>query len=203
MGNPETSKEIEQKPSAENKAEKDEVLNLNRVKKELIESGRLQEKFLFAIDKIKNHPQWQKKVVNGFWKKLTAKDRELLYRGGEPGLFKTLKKGSPILALIPIPEMKYDDNRLKFLGDRLSEGARSMVQMDMLPAPEGIEMETISKDILSDKKNLKRVLTAIQFLVSIFAPEAAKEVQEAKVIANQFIDIKTDVAIKQQEKKAA
>jgi len=206
MGNPETQKNAEREPTPEGNAEKGEVLSLGHAKETLINSDRLQTKFLFAIDKIKNHPQWHSKVVDGFWNKLSVKDRELLYKGGKPGLFKMIKKGATPIGMLPFnvtPSLKYDDNRLKFFGDKISESARSLVQLDMLPAPEGIPSDEIKKDILSDKKSLRQLLTVVQVLVTLFAPEIAPEIGEAKQIANQLIDTKTQMASKQQELKAA
>jgi hypothetical protein len=206
MGNPEMQKNTEHEITPESKGEKGEVLSLNHAREALIYSDRLQTKLLFAINKIKNHPQWHSKVVDGFWNKLSAKDRELLYTGGKPSIFKMMKKGMVPLNMLPFgmtPSMKYDDNRLKFFGDKISESARSLVQLDMLPAPEGVSGDEIAKDVLSDKKSLRRILSVIQVLVTLFAPEIASELGEAKQIANQLIDIKTEMANKQQELKAA
>jgi hypothetical protein len=208
MSNLETHEIAKPEPTPKANAEKGEILSLDHAKEALIHSDRLKTKLLFAIDKIKLHPQWKDKVVDGLWNKLSAKDRELLYQGGKPGIFKMLKKGlTPVpLNLLPFdltPSMKYDDNRLKFFGDKLSDAARPLVQMDMLPAPEGIPGDEIAKDVLSDKKSIQRILSAVQVLVTLFAPEAAKEVQEAKAIANQLVDLKTDMATEQQKKKAA
>lgn len=201
MSNPEMQKDPEIESAPEAKNEKGDVLSLKNAKEALILSERLKTKFLFAINKIKNHPLWHSKVVDGFWNKLSTKDRTELYKGGEPGIFKMLKKG--IMPFNLMPSMKYEDNRLKFLGDKISESARSLVQLDMLPAPEGISSEEIAKDVLSDKKSLRHILTLVQVLVDLFAPEIAAEVGEAKLIANQLVDIKTDMASKQQEQKAA
>jgi len=201
MSNPETQKDFENETLSEKKPEKGEVLSLKKAKEALIHSERLKTKFLFAINKINNHPLWHSKVVDGFWNKLSPEDRKELYKGGEPGIFKMLKKG--IMPFNLMPSMKYKDNRLKFLGDKISESARSLVQLDMLPAPEGISSEEIAKDVLSDKKSLKHILTLVQVLVDLFAPEIAAEVGEAKLIANQLVDMRTDMATQQQERKAA
>jgi hypothetical protein len=206
MSNPEIQNAEDREPLPGSRTEKGKVLSFGKAKEALVNSDRLQTQFLFAIDKIKNHPQWHSKVIDGFWNKLSAKDRELLYQGGKPGFIKTLKNGMNPLNAPPFnfaPSMKYDDTRLKLFGDKISESARSLVQLDMLPAPEGIAKETLAKDILSDKKNMRHMLTAVQFLVDFFAPEIAGEIGEAKMIGFQLIDLKSDMATKQLEKKAA
>ncbi len=200
MSNPEIQKNEEREPTPESKADKGTVLSLDRAKKALIHSDRLQEKLIFAIDKIKKHPQWQSKVVDGFWKKLDAKDRELLYKGGKPSIFNVLKESA---FPVPIPNTKYKKFSLKFFGDTLAKSVRPMVHYDLLPPPEGVSKEEVAKDIVTDQKSLRRLLTAVQILVSVFAPEIAEEVGEAKAIANQMVDMKTDISTKQQERKAA
>ncbi len=190
--------ELESSPKA--KAEKGETLDLDSLKKELIDSGRLQEKLLFAIDKIKKNPHWQSKVVDGFWNKLEKEDREQLYKGGKPSIFNALKDAAQI---IPMPNLKYKKFSLKFFGDNLAKSVRPMVHYDLLPPPEGIGKEEIAKDIAGDQKSIKRLLTMLQIIVDVFAPELAPEVGKAKQIANQMVDMKTDLSNQQQEKKTA
>jgi len=202
MGNSETKKSAEHEHAPEKSGEKGEILNFRDAKEALVSTDRLQSKLLFALNKIKNHPKWQEGVVDGFWNKLSPKDRELLYKGGKPSLLNALKSGSPVFNQIS-SLLKYDDRRLKIFGNQMSQSTRTLVQLDLLPAPEGVPTEDITKDILKDKRNYKLLLMALQIIVSILAPEVAPEVQEVKKIASGLVDVKTELAKKQQELKRA
>lgn len=184
-----------------NKPEKKEsALDLKKLD---LKNETLQQKFVSAIEAIKNHPAWKETVVDGFWNKLSANDQEQLYKGGKLTISRVLKKSSPIFSMIP--SLKYDDNKLKLFGDMLADSARLMVQMDMLPAPKGISQEEIMKDIPKDQKSMERLLTLIEIFVTVFAPEAEPKFHEAKQIAEKIVEAKTTLAKGQQErmKKAA
>jgi hypothetical protein len=202
MKNPEThtTSEHELAKQETHEAQKLEI-QLGEKKVDLSDK-ELHARLLDSLVKIKEHPLWKTKFVEGFWNKLTPEDQKLLYESKKPSVFNTIKEGitsSPFLP--PMPNLKYKKFSLKFFGDSLAKSVRPMVHYDMLPAPQGMSKEEIAKDIVGDQKSTKRLLSMLQIIVTVFAPELEPEVQKAKAIGDALVDAKTTVAKRQQEKK--
>jgi len=157
------------------------------------------------IDKLKNNPAWQKNMVGGFWNKLTEKDKLKLYKEGSLSFTKMLERGftasNPLfMPLVPLFK-KYDSPRLKLIGPYLPMALRYLVQIGLLPSPQGLTPVDIIKDIKKDQRGLKCFILAVEAIVGIFAPECVAEMQEINTIIFGFNNAKTIIAQKQQGKE--
>ncbi len=157
-------------------------------------SESLQGKLENAIDKLRNHPQWQSKAVDGFWNKLSEEDKTTLYDRGEQGIS---TKISPLINKIR-DIFGYDAKKLKMFGSQVAPATRSLVQLNLFPAPASKPQAVIAADIQSDHKKFKRMLKVAKVVLMVLAPECMGEFNKIEGIVKQIDAVKTDAATRQQ-----
>ncbi|PIZ75138.1 hypothetical protein COY05_04565 [Candidatus Peregrinibacteria bacterium CG_4_10_14_0_2_um_filter_38_24] len=169
----------------------------------LLTEKRLSTFFASAIGRIKQSPFWNKKIVKGFWDKLSEKDKEALYKGGKMTFSKTLKSGNPIS--MPFFDLfaglKYDSVKMKMFGEKFAPSVRYFVQADLLSRPGSVTSKQIEKDIAGDEKFVKGLLTVLTWIVYALAPEAIPEVRQIKEIVSKLNSVKAAIAKKGRKKR--
>ena len=142
-----------------------------------------------TMSRVENSTVWQEKILP-FWEGLSDADKTKLYKQG--GTIRAFVRNlNPVAALAP--SFGYESNLLKVAGKSFAQSARRLMMSGMLPPPEGITVEKLQVDTVSDEKEAKWLLRAVEVVSSIVAPEAAPIIAEVGTSLDKVASIGTEM----------
>jgi hypothetical protein len=166
--------------------------------KKVLESPQEQEGIEGALNKIKESQFWGK--VESYWAGISEKDKEMLYKEGEPNILKTIATAGPAgmgLKMLK-DQFVYENRMLKSGGDKIAGASRTLMQLGMLTHPAQLTPEQLKADIASDDKSAKKILRMIKLVIVAFAPEALPEYKIIEPFLKGATETKTRLALNNQ-----
>ena len=170
-------------------------LNKGKIAEQVLKNPKVKEGIEGALNKIKGSGFWKK--VENYWVGISEKDKEALYKEGEPGILKAIATAGPVGMGVNVikNQFVYENRVLKAGGDKLAGAARTLMQMGLLTHPAKLTQEQLQADVVSDGKTMKKMLRMVKLILVAFAPEALPEYQKIEPLLQGVTEERTRIAL--------